>query len=629
MKNWIFDRFIRRISVRTRIILSFMLIMTLAGVIAPVVLVNLNSLAVQLSQVTNVDARIERLLLTASRRVAISQLNLNRYIQDLTPSPFEALDDTNQALRDLKEASSLATTPEQIQNLAIITRSLEVYRQGISDLQKADRESNQEEATRLVAQLQQLGSDINIRLDLMVKQNAQSVAARNQEVLSQAQQSLQFGVILFTLGFFAALFISVLISISISRPLQDLREGAERFQREQAISNISTAGADEFTVIAEIFNSLTRQISDLISSLENRVAIRTNELNKAVRYIERRAKQFEAIIRVSKSITASSKLQDLLPNITRVVSEQFGFYHVGIFLNDDNNQYAILVAANSEGGQRMLQRGHQLKIGEQGIVGYATSTGNARIALDVGQDVVYFNNPDLPETHSEMALPLKDGDKIIGALDIQSTESNAFSEEDIEILSALADQVSLAIQNARLFDKTSKTLAEADAIQRQYLRETWRRLPKEEKILGFRYSAIGALPIQSEEELSKKEIDRRKSEITIPIELRGETIGTLTVQSPQNTRFTADQMDLIRAVAERVALSAENARLFDETTRRAEQERIVSDISAKIGSSFQTESILQTAAKELSAILDDADIIIKLDPAEEEKTAADSKKFTL
>ncbi len=618
MFNWVSDRFLRLISVRARVIGSFLLIMILAGSIAPVILFSLNSVVKQLEQVTNVDTKIERLLLVASRRIAVSQLNFNRYIQDQSNNPFDALVDINLASSDLKEAQSLITDPEQAESIQIVISSLETYRQQVVDVQKAYTLGDTAEVKRLELNLLKIGNDISIRLEAMVNENVKQVATRSKESLNDAQQSIRTGLTLIVIGFLLTLTVSIFLSVSITSPLAELRTGAESFQKGDMISTINTSGADEFTVIARIFNNLTKQIRELIASLESRVAERTSELNTAVKYIDRRAKQFEAVTKVSQSISTSTSLQELLPYISEVVSEQFGFYHVGIFLSDDNNQYARLAAANSTGGKRMLERGHLLKIGEQGIVGYATSRGEPRIALNVGKDVVYFNNPDLPETHSEMALPLRIAGKIAGALDIQSTESNAFSDEDVEILSALAEQVSLAIQNAHLFDQTQKMLTEADAIQRQYQHETWKRLPKEEKFSGFRYSALGATLIKTEEEAVDLSLSKRHTDITVPISLRGETIGTLTVQTPRNERVTADQIDMIRAVAERVALSAENARLFDETTRRAERERIVSDISAKIGSSFQTESILQTTAQELSHLLENADIIIKLQTPQSE-----------
>jgi GAF domain-containing protein/HAMP domain-containing protein len=621
MLNWFFDQVLRRISVRARMVGSFLLVMLLAGSVSPVILISLNTLVKRLEQVTNVDARTERLLLVASQRVSISQLELNRYIQDLLPGPYAAVDDANEALLNLKEARDITTDAEQKENINTVIRSLEIYRQQINNLQRAQVSGDNAEVTRLESNLQQLGNDISTRLEVMVNENAAQVLAANEKVLGDARQSINFGVVIVVTGLLLAILFSTLISISITKPLADLRTSAESFQQGQTDFVINTAGADEFTVIATMFSDLTKQVRELIYSLENRVMARTKELNNAVQYIEKRARQFEAVIKVSQSISTSTSLQELLPYISQVVSEQFGFYHVGIFLNDESNLYAILSAANSPGGKRMLMRGHQLKVGEQGIVGYVTSMGEPRIALDVGQDVTYFNNPDLPETHSEMALPIVISGKVAGALDIQSTESNAFSDEDLEVLSALANQVSLAIQNARLFDQTKKTLAEAEAIQRQYLQSTWNRLPQEEGFVGFHYSALGAAIIRTPEELEELNRMKRKTEIKVPVVLRGENIGMLSIQLPRHERITSDQMDVIKAVAERVALSAENARLFDETARRAERERIVSDISSKIGYSFQTETILQTAAKEISHLLEDTDIVIKLQPPQAEKVS--------
>ena len=350
-----------------------------------------------------------------------------------------------------------------------------------------------------------------------------------------------------------------------------------------------------------------KELQELQSELENRVMQRTQELEVASRGNARRADQFKAITEVSRAMSSSTNLQKLLPEITNVISKQFDFYHVGIFLNDTSNRYAILSAANSEGGKVMLERGHKLKIGEQGIVGFVTGAGAPRVALDVGKDATYFNNPDLPETHSEMALPLKIAGSIVGALDVQSMNPNAFSNEDVEVLSALTDQVSLVIQNARLFEQAQKSLSESEALSRQYLRENWSRAPKELKLSGYRYTSSGTVPL--EEVKSTERVDKRKAkpsdhhEVSVPIVLRGETIGTLAVQVPSQERIKADQMDLIKAVAERVALSAENARLFEDTTRRAERERLVSDITTKIRGTNNPEEMIKIAAQEIKNAL--------------------------
>jgi len=360
--------------------------------------------------------------------------------------------------------------------------------------------------------------------------------------------------------------------------------------------------------------STNNQLTELRDALEVRVEDRTRELanrnqdlDQANSQIQRRATQFEALAQVTQAITSIRDLQELLPHITTVISHRFGFYHVGIFLLDDANEFAVLSAANSEGGKRMLERKHRLRVGEQGIVGNVTLTGNPRIAMDVGVDAIFFDNPELPDTHSEMALPLKSGKLVVGALDVQSTERGAFTQEDIQMLSLLADQVSLAIENARLFDETRRALSEAETISHQLTREAWARMPVENKLLGYRYSIAGSSPLNEPlqlTELSKSNrVQNEVSQVTVPIELRGETIGTLVVQSPATAALNQDQIDLIRAVAERVALSAENARLFEETTRRAERERLVSNITGKIRSVNDPQSMIQTAMEELRKAL--------------------------
>ena len=298
-----------------------------------------------------------------------------------------------------------------------------------------------------------------------------------------------------------------------------------------------------------------------------------------------------------------------MPLVSSVISNYFGFYHVGIFLNDEYGQNTLLIAANSEGGQRMLQRNHSLRIGSQGIVGYVAARGESRVARNVGEDIVFFNNPDLPETKSEAALPLRSGNNIIGVLDVQSIKEDAFSQEDINILGILADQVSLAIENSRLFETTRRSLTEAETLYRQYLHEGWSRLPREEQFTGYRYTPRGAAPIyapvniEAQNGIAGIENGDQTKKLSVPIKLRGETIGNLIVQAPEGRYWRQDQIDLIHAVADRVALSAENARLFDETSRRAERERLVTEITSKIRSTNDPEEMIKTALEELRSAL--------------------------
>lgn len=425
-----------------------------------------------------------------------------------------------------------------------------------------------------------------------------------EQIARETSSTINFSVLLIAVVIILAAAASFTISNVLTAPLQTLNLAAHEIIKGNFNTKAEVKSRDELETLATTLNTMTDTVKDLVSSLEQRVSERTSELQDLIRYGERRSKQYEAIAKVAQAISNQQSLQDLLPQITEVISEQFGFYHVGIFLNDALDKYAVLAAANSEGGNRMLKRGHQLKVGEQGIVGYVTGMKKPRIALSVGEDAVFFNNPDLPETQSEMALPLLEAGKVLGALDVQSTQPNAFSDEDLEALSILAELVSIAIQNAKLYGQMDRSLSEAEAASRQFFRENWNRLAEEHQIAGYRYTAGGAAPLSAAESAGHEPADAsNRKMVNVPIVMRGLEIGELSVAVPKDENIKADQMDLIRAVADRVAVIAENARLFDETTRRAERERLVTEITTKIRGTNDPQEMIQTAIQELREAL--------------------------
>ncbi len=179
----------------------------------------------------------------------------------------------------------------------------------------------------------------------------------------------------------------------------------------------------------------------------------TRELEAANLSNRRRALQFQAVAEISRAITELRELDELLPNIAQTVSARnSATITPASSCSTRSANTPFWAASNSERRPaRMLRRGHRLEVGKRGIVGYVAAAGIPRVALDVGQDAVYFDNPDLPETHSEIALPLTSEGQVIGVLDVQSTERNAFDQQDIEILSTLAAQIGAAIENARRF----------------------------------------------------------------------------------------------------------------------------------------------------------------------------------
>ncbi len=380
-----------------------------------------------------------------------------------------------------------------------------------------------------------------------------------------------------------------------------------------------------------------QELAELRDALERRVKERTAELKTTSQQNEKRALDLQTISEIGQAISTEQDLEKLLPLITNVVSERFGFYHVGIFLNDPSGQYAVLAAANSAGGKKMLQRGHQLKIGAEGVVGYVTGAGVPRIASNVGDDTVYFNNPDLPATRSEIALPLKAAGKVIGALDVQSIEPAAITNEDMASLSILAGQVSIAIENARLYETTRRSLEQTEAAYRQYVQNEWLHLAREERLSGFHFSDGNSIPLESPLELgeagrvveagsihqSEADANGKPAQLAVPVKLREQVIGVLHISTQQKSHWTDDDIDIAEAVAEHLALAIENARLFQASANRAARERIVSDISSKIGGNIQVKNILQMAAQELSQALHGSDVLIQIQspkqPAEVEE----------
>jgi GAF domain-containing protein len=342
-----------------------------------------------------------------------------------------------------------------------------------------------------------------------------------------------------------------------------------------------------------------------------------------------RAAQLEAVSSVARTIASVQDLETLLPAITKLVSQQFGFYHVGIFLLDAQRQNAVLQAANSAGGLRMLSRQHSLPLDAHSIVGYATSRGEPRIALDVGMDAVYFDNPDLPHTRSEMAIPLRVAGTVIGALDVQSLETNAFSQEDIRVLSTLADQIAIAIENARLFGEAKRSLHESRLLFERYTQQEWSSFARQVRPTGYLFDGKHVVPLDqnSRRDLSKAlpqtgglSLEKVSAAIAIPIKLRGQTIGVLDIRAKNGQRpWKPDEIAMLEAAAERAALALENARLVETAQRRAARERAIGDISTRIGAVSNLESILQTAVEELGRKIGGAaEVTLEIDTTDEQ-----------
>ena len=361
-----------------------------------------------------------------------------------------------------------------------------------------------------------------------------------------------------------------------------------------------------------------------------------HELEKQVQErtagLTRRIRDLEALTEVARSATTVLDLQALLARVVTLISERFGFYHTAIFLLDETGQCAVLQAASSEGGQRLLIRRHRLLVGEKGIVSYVTSQGKPYIAADVASDITFLNNPDLPATRSELGLPLRVGDKILGVLDVQSAETYAFSDEDVAVLQTLADQVAVAIDNAQLFKQIQARVEELAVLNE--MGRVLTMIPTVDEVLEHAYQLASRLidttnfyvalydaerdeisfPLYVEERqlrfhigkrhvgngiteyvirtrqplLIEENISQRAKELGIepvgreaqswlgvPMMIGDQVIGVIAVQSHTTPRlYNKRHCELLVSIANQVAIAIANARLHEQAQQElAERQR--------------------------------------------------------
>ena len=398
---------------------------------------------------------------------------------------------------------------------------------------------------------------------------------------------------------------SLVLTNRTVRPMQELAGVAVKLGAGDWQTHIPGYSQDEIGALANALRTMRDHLYQTFQGLEERVLERT-------RALERHANQIQAAAEVGHSAATLLDLDTLLTRVTHLVSDRFGFYHTGIFLLSNDKEYAVLRAANSAGGQRMLERQHRLRIGQEGIVGKVASSGTPHIALDVGEDAIYFNNPDLPETRSEMALPLRVGETILGALDVQSREANAFHQEDIEVLQLVADQVAVAIQNARLFAQNQETLQTVQRAYGQLSTQAWQDVLAQRSDLGFIATSDGrVLPAHSEWKADAaqaasqgKMVQADAHSIALPVRIRDQVYGSVRLSKPEDSQgWTEREIQLMNTLAEQLGVALESARLYEETQRRAERERLAGEITARMRASNDPAVILQTAVTELRRAL--------------------------
>jgi GAF domain-containing protein/HAMP domain-containing protein len=434
------------------------------------------------------------------------------------------------------------------------------------------------------------------------------------ETASPLAQVLDYfgGVRAFAIVTGAILLVGVLVILFnqlLSPPLTRLRQAVQAMvggNFDEPVAAVSRG--DEIGSLAAAFVDMRGQMRDLITDLESRIAMRTRDIN--------------ATQEISRFAATQRDLQTMMDQVVALIVDRFpNIYHAQIFLIDSNGRYAVLRASTGEIGQRLLARGHRLPVGSVSVIGQVTEQGQLVVARDTSTSRVHKQNEFLPDTRAELAIPLRAGNEVIGALDVQSEQNDAFTSDEINVLQTMADQIAVAIQNASLYQESMRRLEEIEQSNRTATVTAWERYMREQRTqqftsiagisTGAEMSELRRLALAQNTLMVGELTERDTVPIAVPIQLRGQTLGAVEWELPVQD-FDENKLQLAQELANRLAISLDNARLFQESQRATERERLVSSIAAKLTSQTDIDEILQTAVREVGQALRSPQVSIHL-----------------
>jgi len=321
--------------------------------------------------------------------------------------------------------------------------------------------------------------------------------------------------------------------------------------------------------------------------------------------LEHRLGQIRSAAQISQLIAAEIDPQKLLQQVVDLIKDRFALYYAGVFLISEDNLFAKLEAGTGEAGRRMVAEGHKLGVGGSSMVGWATANRKARIAMDVGQEAIRFDNPHLPLTRTELALPLLRGKDPIGALSIQSTEPEAFDEDDIIVLQGIADSLATAIENAQFISKIELNLNEINKLNQQYLKDAWDKTIESD--------TPTTITVESDEDIIE---DENATYYDIPITLRDhQVIGNISLQSNRGS-WSGEEKEFMKEVSNQAALALESARLLDESQNRVQREQTLNELTARFSRSLDVDSLMQTVVRELGKLPSVSKVSLHIAPPE-------------
>ena len=428
------------------------------------------------------------------------------------------------------------------------------------------------------------------------------------------QSTLILGAVMLVVTTLVVL-LAVYTARRLAAPLLDLTTTAGRIAEGEMALRAALEGPTEVVNLAEAFNTMTVQLRELIGSLEQRVADRTRGL--------------QAAAEVARVTTSVLDPDELLRQTADLIRERLDLYYVGLFLLDKQGSFAVLRAGTGNAGQQMVAEGYRVGVGDRSPIGRCVGQGQASFALDVHKDADYVTSPLLPDTRSEMVLPLISRDRVIGAMTVQHTAEAAFDDEDLAVMQTMADQVAVALDNARLFAETEAALQEMETIQRHYMGSAWIEYSRSRPIRGYQQTEAGLVPLGNEilpevrRVMTASEPENRgdggntdpdrepspEPDVVVPLELRGQLIGALGFRQAEGRRQWSDEeIEVVQAIAQEFALAADNLRLMEDTQRRAARERTLAEVTGRMRESLDLDAVLQNAVREMRQALG-ADVV--------------------
>ncbi|MCC6905797.1 MAG: GAF domain-containing protein, partial [Anaerolineae bacterium] len=371
-----------------------------------------------------------------------------------------------------------------------------------------------------------------------------------------------------------ALAAGVVISQDISRPLRTLVETTAHITQGEYETRAPASDIIEINTLAGSFNHMAERLQQTIYNQEQAIRERTRQL--------------EITARMGRVIAAETNLENLMRIAVEMLRDRLGYYHAQVFLIDDLRQYAVLRSSTGSVGRQLLERGHKLAVGSQSVIGQVTERGEPVLARDTDTSVVHRRNELLPDTRAELAIPLRIGDQIIGALDIQSITPDAFDEATISVLQTVADQLAVAIRNAQLFQEKEGLLSASVQLTQMLTRDSWDAYQRKAiEGAAFQYDLSDVRRVEGGEGANGHDLT------TMPISLRGEVIGKLELATPEGREFSEEEKGLVDEVLGRVALALDNARLFEQTQQSLTETNRLYAASQRIAEASSPDDLAQ------------------------------------